>query len=485
MSAGTSSTQMFLNGRWVGALDGDTIDVLNPATGELITRVPHAKAADVDQAVRSARGTFDAGKWWPQTSERQRGRILLRAAEIIRREADRLARLETLDCGKPIAESREDIEEVAFIFEYYGGWATKVYGEIPPVGPGAMSLVLKEPVGVVAAITPWNYPLVIAAQKVAPALAVGCTVILKPAEQTPLTALELPGVLQEAGLPENVMQVVTGAGESAGATLVAHPLVDKVAFTGSVEVGKTIMRSAADTVKRVTLELGGKSPNIVFADAEFDAAMDGSARGIFWNQGEVCSAGSRVFVERPIYDAALSALVERAAAVRLGDGADESTTMGPLISKEHQKRVRRYIDTGTGEARLLWHGEVPTDPRLVNGYFVPPVIFADVGNDAIIAREEIFGPVVSVMPFTSVEEVVRIANDSHYGLAAAIWTRDTKTAFSVAKALRVGVVWVNDSQPAPSESPWGGYKQSGIGRELGRQGLEDYLELKHVYVSLT
>lgn len=476
--------KMYVCGEWADAADGDRLNVFNPATGEVIATVPNAKAVDAGRAIEAARRTFDEGTWWPRTSERERGRILLRAADIVRREQERLARLETLDCGKPIGEARDDIAEVAFMFEYYGGWATKIYGEIPPVGPDAMSLVVKEPVGVTAAITPWNYPMMMAVQKVAPALAAGCTVILKPAEQTPLTALEIPTILEEAGLPAGVLHVLTGNGETAGAPLVTSPGVDKIGFTGSRDVGKMIMRSGADTLKRITLELGGKSPNILFADADFEAAIQGSCNGIFWNQGEICSAGSRVFVEKTIYDEALAAMVEHAKQVRLGDGSDEATTMGPLVSREQQERVERYIGIGESEARLAAVGERPDGLRLANGYFVPPVIFAEVDNNSTIAREEIFGPVMSVIPFDDPGQVVRLANDNDYGLAAAIWTRDIKKAMNTARALRSGIVWINDTQPAPSEAPWGGYKQSGVGRELGREGLGDYLEAKHVYVNL-
>ena len=333
-------------------------------------------------------------------------------------------------------------------------------------------------------ITPWNYPLMMATQKVAPAIAAGCTFILKPPEQTPLTCLELPKILEEAGLPAGVFHVLTGFGETAGAPLVAHPGVDKVGFTGSREVGKLIMRSGADTLKRVTLELGGKSPNVVFADAEFETAIQGSANGVFWNQGEICSAGTRVFVENAIYDDAVNALADRATSLVLGDPAGEGTTMGPLVSKEQQERVERYLEIGAGEARVAAQGSTPTDPALANGYFVPPTIFADVRNDARIAREEIFGPVMSVIPFGSVDDVLAMANDNDYGLAAAIWTRDIKKAMRAAQALRAGIVWINDTQPAPTEMPWGGYKQSGIGRELGKHGLDDYLEEKAVYVNL-
>ncbi len=476
--------QNYVDGKWVDAIDGGRFDVFNPATGEVIATAPDSQPSDVELAVDAARRTFDAGAWWPGLTGRDRGRILLRAAEIMRRELDRLAALESLDCGKPVGEARDDLEEVAFMFEYYGGWATKIDGYIPPVGNEAMSLVVKEPMGVAAAITPWNYPMPMAVQKVAPAIAAGCTLVLKPAEQTPLTALEIPKILEEAGLPAGVLNVITGFGETAGAPLVASPKVDKVGFTGSKVVGKVIMRSGADTLKRVTLELGGKSPNIVFADADFDAAIQGSANGIFWNQGEICSAGSRVFIERAIYDDALSALVQHANDVVMGDGLSEGTTMGPLVSKEQQERVQGYIEVGRSEATLAAQGRLPADPRLAGGYFVPPTIFSDVANDARIAREEIFGPVMSVIPFTSPEEVIELSNDNEYGLAAAVWTNDIKKAINTAKSLRAGIVWINDTQPAPTEAPWGGYKQSGIGRELGREGVEDYLEAKHIWINL-
>jgi len=476
--------QNHIDGAWVDARDGERFDVFDPATGAVIATAPDSKAVDVEAAVDAARRTFDEGTWWPGTPARERGRILLRAADIVRREQERLARMESLDSGKPIGDAREDVAEVAFMFEYFGGWATKIEGDVQQLSPDAMFMVWKEPMGVAVGITPWNYPLMMAAQKLAPALAAGCTFILKPPEQTPLTCLQLPAILEEAGLPRGVFHVLTGFGETAGAPLVQSPKVDKIAFTGSREVGKLIMRTGADTLKRVTLELGGKSPNIVFGDADRVTAFEGSANGVFWNQGEICSAGTRVFVERPLYDDAVNAFVDRASAIVLGDGSDEATEMGPLVSKEQQERVERFIEIGSKEATLAKQGSRPSDARLANGYFVPPTVFADVGNDATIAREEIFGPVMSVIPFSSVEEVVAMSNDNEYGLAAAVWTNDVKKAMSTAQALRAGIVWINDSQPAPTEMPWGGYKQSGIGRELGKQGVEDFLESKSVYLNL-
>ena len=476
--------QNHIDGAWVEARDGERFDVFDPATGAVIATAPDSKAVDVEAAVDAARRTFDEGTWWPGTPARERGRILLRAADIVRREQERLARMESLDSGKPIGDAREDVAEVAFMFEYFGGWATKIEGDVQQLSPDAMFMVWKEPMGVAVGITPWNYPLMMAAQKLAPALAAGCTFILKPPEQTPLTCLQLPAILEEAGLPRGVFHVLTGFGETAGAPLVQSPKVDKIAFTGSREVGKLIMRTGADTLKRVTLELGGKSPNIVFGDADRVTAFEGSANGVFWNQGEICSAGTRVFVERPLYDDAVNAFVDRASTIVLGDGSDEATEMGPLVSKEQQERVERFIEIGSKEATLAKQGSRPSDARLANGYFVPPTVFADVGNDATIAREEIFGPVMSVIPFSSVEEVVAMSNDNEYGLAAAVWTNDVKKAMSTAQALRAGIVWINDSQPAPTEMPWGGYKQSGIGRELGKQGVEDFLESKSVYLNL-
>jgi betaine-aldehyde dehydrogenase len=472
---------MFINGEFVDGHRGTFFPVYDPSTETVIAEVPEADEKDVNRAVAAARAVFDSGPW-PQTTAQERGRILFRLAERVRKEAAYLAELECRNSGKPIVEAEYDIADVATCFEYYGGMATKVLGHVNPVPDNALSLSMREPIGVAAQIIPWNFPLLMAAWKLAPAIAAGCTCVLKPAEQTPLTALEFAGFLGDAGLPPGVVNIVTGFGESVGAPLAKHPDVDKVAFTGSGEVGKAIVKAAADTLKRVTLELGGKSPNIFFADADFEAAIDGALFGVFVNQGEVCSAGSRILVEKKIYSKFVEAMSAKAKHIRLGPPLERETKMGPLVSKDQFDRVRAYQEIGKKEAKVASGGG-----RLASqskGYYVEPTIFYDVDNSARIAREEIFGPVATVIPFADESDAIRIANDTQFGLAAAVWSRDIFKAFRVVKALRAGVVWVNHMQPTYVEAPWGGYKQSGFGRELGPTGIDEYLETKQVHINL-
>jgi betaine-aldehyde dehydrogenase len=473
--------RMHIHGEPVESRRGAWFPVYDPATEEIIAEAPDADEQDVDRAVEAARAAFDSGPW-PQTTAQERGRILLRLAERVRKESAMLAELESRNCGKPIVEAEYDIADVATCFEYYGGLATKVTGHVNPVPDNALSLSLKEPVGVAGQIIPWNYPLLMAAWKLAPALAAGCTCVLKPAEQTPLTVLEMARWFSDVGLPPGVVNIVTGFGETAGAPLVRHPGVNKIAFTGSAAVGKLILKSAAETIKRVTLELGGKSPNIFFADADFEASIDGALFGVFINQGEVCSAGSRILVERSIYPRFVEAMTEKAKHIKLGAPLERETKMGPLVSKEQYERVRSYQELGKQEAKLALGGGRASSFQ--KGYYVEPTIFCDVENSARIAREEIFGPVAAVIPFQNEAEAIRIANDTPYGLAAAVWSRDIFKAFRVVKALRAGIVWVNHMQPTYVEAPWGGYKQSGFGRELGPWGIEEYLETKQVHINL-
>jgi betaine-aldehyde dehydrogenase len=471
--------KMWIDGKWVPARGNATRDVINPATGAVIATVPEATADDVKDAVTAARDAFDTGPWG-KTMHRERGSILFKVAEGIRARAAELAGTDTKNMGKPIVEAEIDAADAAHCFEYYAGMASKVHGMTLPVPDNALSLTLREPVGVVGQIVPWNYPLLMAAWKLAPALAAGCTSIFKPAEQSPLSALMLADILDKAGVPRGVVNIVTGDAV-AGSALVADPRVDKLAFTGSTDAGKTIVKSAADTVKRTTMELGGKNPNLVFADADFEAAVDGALFGAFANQGEVCSAGSRLLVQKTIYDRMCAALAEKVKRVKVGDPLSRDTKMGPLVTAEHRDRVMGYIEIGKKEAKLLCGGNAVKG----DGWFVEPTIFRDVDNTMRIAREEIFGPVLAVIPFDTEEDAVRIANDTLYGLAGAVWTRNVVKGVRVLKQMRAGILWLNTYHPTYNEAPWGGYKQSGFGRELGVWGFENYLEIKQININLT
>jgi betaine-aldehyde dehydrogenase len=476
----TTHYKMLIDGKWVDAKDRRTLEVFDPSTEAPMATVPAGGPADIDAAAKAARRAFYGG--WKTTTAQERGRILLRIAERIRARKDELAELETLNSGKPIVESEFDMDDTATCFEYYGGLATKINGEVLPVPADAVAFALKEPMGVAGQIIPWNYPLMMAAWKVAPALAAGCTVVLKPAEQTPLSILKLAEDFESLGLPPGVVNIVTGDGPGAGVPLVAHPDVRKIAFTGSAAVGREIMRSAADQLKRVSLELGGKSPNIFFADADFEAAVDGALFGVFINQGEVCSAGSRVLVQKDIYKKFVDAVSSKAKTIRVGPGMDRENKMGPLVSQEQHSRVSRFLDIGRKEAKVAAGGGIPRQHE--KGWYVEPTVFYDVSNDAKIAQEEIFGPVMSIIPFKDEADAIAIANATPYGLAAAVWSRDIFRAFRVVKSLEAGIVWVNHMQPTFVEAPWGGYKSSGFGRELGHWGVEEYLETKQVFINL-
>jgi acyl-CoA reductase-like NAD-dependent aldehyde dehydrogenase len=476
--------KLLINGEWVET--GKTFDTINPATGEVLTHVAEASAADVDRAVAAARAAFEkTGKGaWRSMSASERGRLLWKLADLVEKNIEELAELETLDNGKPIFESRYvDMPMVMDVFRYYAGWATKIHGETVNTFDNAFTYTLREPVGVVGAIVAWNFPLLLASWKLGPALACGNTVVLKPAEQTPLTALRLGELAAEAGFPAGVLNMITGGPET-GKALVAHPGVDKVAFTGSTVVGKEIMRSAADTLKRVTLELGGKSPNIVFADSDIDSAVKGAINGIFYGKGEVCCAGSRLFVESKVQDEFLGKLVERTKKLQPGDPLDPKTRLGAIVSQQQMSQILGYIETGKSEGAQLVAGGKRATVGNGNGFFVEPTIFGGVKNDMTIAREEIFGPVLATLTFDDVDQVAELANQNPYGLAAAIWTKDIKRAHALSRRLKAGTVWINTYGLMDAALPFGGFKQSGFGRELGAQALESYTELKTVWLGL-
>jgi acyl-CoA reductase-like NAD-dependent aldehyde dehydrogenase len=475
--------QLFINGKFVDASSGKTFPVVNPATEQPLEEVAEADARDIDQAVTAARKAVDEGKW-RSMGPGDRARLMFKAADLMESKLDEFVQLETANTGKTLIESKIELSLALDVLRYYAGWATKVTGETLPSRPNAFLYTLREPVGVVGAITPWNVPLLLSMWKYGPALATGCSIVHKPASLTPLTALKFAEMIAAAGFPEGVFNVVPGPGATAGNALVTHPGVDKIAFTGDTSTGKQIMKLCADGLKKVSLELGGKSPNIVFADADLDGASRGALNAIFYNKGEVCAAGSRLFVEEPVKEEFLAKVADRAKKTTVGDPLDKNTRMGPVISKGQLDRVLSYIESGKQEgARLVTGGDRPAN--LPKGYFVNPTIFADVKNSMKIAREEIFGPVLSVLSFKDPADAVAQANDSMYGLAAAVWTRDVKKAHQVARALKAGTVWVNTYNLYDVALPFGGYKQSGFGRELGREALDQYTQTKSVWMDLS
>jgi phenylacetaldehyde dehydrogenase len=479
--------KMLINGNWVNSVSGKTFPTYNPSTGEVLAQVAEGDSQDIEQAVKAARKAFDHGPWRRMTAS-ERGRLIWKLADLLEQHTEEFAYIESLDNGKPLTIARAaDVPLAVDLFRYMAGWATKIEGNTIPISvpytPGAkyLAYTLREPVGVAGQIIPWNFPLLMAAWKLGPALACGCTVVLKPAEQTPLSALRLGELVMEAGFPEGVVNIVPGYGETAGAALAAHPDVDKIAFTGSTEVGKLIVNAATGNLKKVSLELGGKSPNVVFKDADLDAAIPGAASAIFFNHGQCCCAGSRLYVEKPIFDRVVEGVADEAKKINVGSGLDPETSMGPLVSEEQLSRVCGYLEAGFSEgATALSGGHRKGD----KGYFVEPTVLVNTREDMKVVREEIFGPVVTAMPFDDPEEILPRANNSEYGLAAAVWTRDISKAHRTAELLRAGTVWINCYNIFDAALPFGGYKQSGWGREMGHDVLNNYTQTKAICTKL-
>ncbi len=474
----------FINGNWVPAKNKALREIKDPGNGEIIASVAESSREDAVTAIQAARKAFDSGAW-RKTTALERGKYLFRIGDLIRQNAKMLAELETKNCGKPLAEAEFDVQDAANCFEFYGGLATKIHGETMSVPANSLSFVLREPLGVCGQIIPWNFPLLMAAWKLAPALAAGNTCILKPSELTPLTALELVKLIQTLDLPSGVVNLVTGPGAGVGEELASSMLVDKVAFTGGTATGRKIANAATSNLKKTTLELGGKNPNIIFADADFEMAVDGALFGAFANQGEVCSAGSRLLVEESIHAKLIAAILKKIPKIKLGHGLLKDVKMGPLVSVEHLKKVEAYIKIGQEEgAKLLCGGKRPQGSEFAKGNFCEPTIFDQVTPKMRIFREEIFGPVLTITTFKTEAQAIELANDTEYGLAAGVWTTNITKGIRVVKELRAGITWVNNYHPTFNEMPWGGYKQSGTGRELGLYGIEAYLETKQVNINL-
>lgn len=473
---------MYIDGTWKPAASGNRREIINPFNQEIIASVPEGGREDAEAAILAARRAFDEGSW-PRTPAKERGEILYRLSELVKRDREELAELESLDTGKTVEESRWDMDDIAGIFAYFAGLADKEGGIIidSPI-PDSSSRIVHEPVGVTAQISPWNYPLLQASWKLAPSLAAGCTVIMKPSEITPLTAIKITELALEAGVPAGVINLVLGPGHSVGAEMSESDLVDLISFTGGINTGRKIMQAASGNIKKLALELGGKNPNIIFEDADFDLAVDYALNGVFFHAGQICSAGARVMIHESLHDTFVDALKNRMEKIVLGNGFDESTEMGPVISAEHLEKVENYVAIAIDEgATLITGGKRPDDPALQQGFFYEPTLFTGCDDTMRIVREEVFGPVITVEKFSDEEEAVRQANSTPYGLSAGFWTRDPDRMNRVSRALRFGTVWINDFNVYFAQAPWGGFKQSGIGRELGRQGLEEYTESKHIY----